>query len=181
MRAVLLAGVLTCASMSAIQAENDVKEKVTGYYMSYDENGNLVSQNIPDFSGMRSDNHTEVTLVKSGHDSSRDCGYHPDTNVWRKVNQYHFNTSNTVNITLQFTIGGRKTNGTIGISRTTSQTFGYTINADVTRFSKIKVYASYDWKYYKASVIDNISGDVVYTYYYISLYKTHEEFRPVYQ
>lgn len=82
---------------------------------------------------------------------------------------------------MSFSGAGKTLSGSIGISRTTAQSFGYTISADQSRFSRIRVYTSFNWTYYRADVIDNTSGATVNTYYFTSLQKTHEEFRPVYQ
>lgn len=82
---------------------------------------------------------------------------------------------------MSFSGAGKTLSGSIGISRTTAQSFEYTISADQSRFSRIRVYTSFNWTYYRADVIDNTSGSTVNTYYFTSLQKTHEEFRPVYQ
>lgn len=125
--------------------------------------------------------HTVLTKISSGTKYNVDSGYHPQTNVWRKVSAYNFNTSYTTDITVSFTGGERTLNGTIGISQTTAQSFGYTVSADQSRFSKIRVYTSFEWTYYKAELIDDATGNLLNTYYFTSLNKTHEEFRPVYQ
>lgn len=129
----------------------------------------------------RTGNHTVVTKISSGHKSNCDLGYHKDTSYWRKVSAYHFNSNSTKQYSFSFTASGTNMSATIGISSTTSTSFGYDVTADQSRYSKIRVYVGFDWTYYKAQVIDNTSGVVVRTYYYTTTRKTHENFKVVYE
>ena len=151
------------------------------YYMAYNENGDLISYNLPNYVARRTGNHTVLTALDHGHKDNVDSGYHPNTSIWRKVSSYGFNTSSTVNVSVGFQANGRWLSGSIGVSVVNSTSFSYQIQVDQSRFSKLRVYTGFDWTYYKAEVIDNTGGNVVNTYYFTYLYKTHEEFRPVYQ
>lgn len=172
---VLMLGMLLSNSNILVNAKEDNIDLYDTYYTSYDEKGNIVYTNIP--IQPKAGTYTKSTLVKSGTVSSENCGYHPDTSVWRKVKSYQFSTSKTVGMSVSAGSYG----GTIGVSKTISSGFSFSINANQNKFSKIRVYLSYNWKRYKIQVYDNYSDRLLKTYYSIITNKTHEEFRPVYQ
>lgn len=182
---ILIALVLCLMSYSLpVYAEDNATyiDQNTNYYVLYDESGSIVKKNMPNYSNIqRTGNHTQISVSSSGSKRNYDSGYHPETQVWRKVSAYNFTTGSSVSITLSFQAGGKTISGSIGVSATASQSFGYTITADQTRYSKIRVYTGFDYVHYRADVIDNTSGNIVYTYYYTTISKTHEEFRVVYE
>ncbi len=178
----LIISISLCSPVYAKAEEEALESQISSpYYISYDENGIISDLMLPDTFARRTGNHTVLTKLDSGHKDNVDSGYHPNTSVWRKVSSYGFNTSSSVNITVGFQANGKNLSGSIGVSVVNSNSFSYQITVDQSRFSKLRVFTGFDWIYYRADVIDNTGGNVVYTYYFTSLYKTHEEFRPVYQ
>ncbi len=170
---------LQCDSVSAV--ENTSNELSTSNFITYDKEGDLVSMSMPEDYSEMSSYHSITTLLSSGYKSWYDNGYHPSTSVWRRVDHYYFNTSSTVNVGVSFTITYGTVSGTLAVSNTTSTNFGYSISVDQNRDSKVRVYTDFNWKYYRADVYDNYTGEYQYTYYFSTIQITAERFVPVYR
>ena len=145
------------------------------YFIAYDEFGNIMDQNMP--IQPRSGTHTTTKVVDKGTATEEDCGFHPETTVWRKVSQYTFTTSSTISIS----VSANKYGGSVGISKTAGTSFSYSVKANQSKYSKIRVYLSYTWKRYYAKVYDNTSGQLINSYYFVTTQRTHENFKPYYQ
>lgn len=169
--AILISVSIVFGSTQLVMAANTKEE----YYICYNEDGTEIARNMP--KETRAGTHSVSKVIKSGKVSNENRGYHPDTNVWRKVSRYSFTTSKTHNISVA--AGGY--GGTIGISKSTSTGFSYTIEVKQSKYSKLRVYVSYTWKRYQTNIYDNYTGRLLGTYYPVTTQKTHEQFKPVYQ
>ena len=154
------------------------------YYIAYDENGVMTGCNMPEaLTELRSADGTYLksTKVGSGSRSNVYCGIHPDTDMWRRVSSYSFTTSRTVSMSISMTYGGETFGGSIGVSAETSQGFGFTINVDQSRDSKLKVYCDYDYVLYRGEIRDIYTDQLYQTFQYGEFTKTAERFIPYYR
>ena len=153
------------------------------YYICYSKDGQILSYNMPvtitNTARAEDGTYLKSTQIGTGSVSMVDLGYHPSTTIWRYVASYSFSYSTTVGVSVSLTWGGETFNGTIGISASSSS-FGYTINADRSRPSKIRVYCGYDYVIYQGEVRSSTTDELLYTFNYATFTKTTEEFRVVY-
>ena len=176
----------TCAMTNVFaDYKNPLDTGETNYYITYGIDGSLIDMNMPKDNLIQTDTHTVYTVVAEGNKYNYYHGIHPSTSIWRKVSSYGFSTSNTTSVGFSFTasIGGqnKSVSGSVSVANTVSSGFSFTINVDQTRYSKLAVYTDFHWKYIRADVIDNTSGNIVNTYYYTTAYTTAQEFRPIYK
>lgn len=153
------------------------------YYICYDENGNMIGYNMPfSLESPQAEDHTylKTTLLQDGHISEECLGYHPNTSIWRKVSSYGFSSTDTVAMSIGVSFQGNTVSGTIGISKTTSSGFSYTISVDQSRYSKLEVYCSYDYSIYRGDICDEFTNEVISSFTYVVTNKTAERFEPVY-
>lgn len=174
---------------SVIPASAECNEELTNidsgaYYISYDKEGNVLSYNMPiSLESPQAEDHTYLssTLVDQGYVKYQGIGYHPNTSVWRRVASYSFSDSKTVDMSISMSIGGKTYGGVIGVSASETTSFGYSIDVDQNRDSKLYVYVDYYWKVYRGDVCDEFTHEVLYSFNYLSTVRDGEKFIPVYR
>lgn len=77
--------------------------------------------------------------------------------------------------------GGESFGGSIGVSAETSQGFGFAINVDQSRDSKLKAYCDYNYMLYRDGIRDIYTDQLYQTFQYGELAKTAERFIPYYR
>lgn len=166
------------------RAANSVVAAEELYYVMYNESGEITGYNMPkELNTVRAEDGTylKTTRVSSGSRSNVYCGIHPDTPMWRRVATYYFTTSRTVSMSISMSYGGESFGGSIGVSAETSQGFGFTINVDQNRDSKLKVYCDYDYVLYRGEIRDIYTDQLYQTFQYGEFTKTAERFIPYYR
>ncbi|SBW01204.1 exported hypothetical protein [uncultured Eubacteriales bacterium] len=181
----LLICALTFSSFAMAADGRDSTASDTDYYISYDEYGNLTGYNmpVPLASTRRAEDGTylKVIFIKNGSASNSDCGFHPDTDVWRRVSSYTFSKTTTTNMTISIGHSGKLFNGSIGVSAGTSTGFGFTVTADQTKDSKIRVNCDYDYTLNRGEVRNIYTDELIYSFDYSVITKTAERFVPYYR
>lgn len=180
----ILAFVFVISVVPSAFATEQSQEAIS-YYICYSETGEILSYNMPyDIFGVsRAEDHTylKTTVLGRGSVQNEDLGYHPATNIWRKVSSYSFSNSETTNVSFTLAWGGKNLNASIGISASSSTSFSYTITADQSRYSKIHVYCDYDYVVNQGEVRDQMTEEVYRTFTYTTITKTAEDFRVEYR
>ncbi|WP_276933769.1 hypothetical protein [Dubosiella newyorkensis] len=121
--------------------------------------------------------YSKTTVVASGTVTNVNCGFHPDTAVWRRVASYQYDYSRSYSINVS--VGG--TYASVSISGATSSGMGGTINVDQTRDSKLLVNIDYKYTKYRVDVYDAYSNQLLNSYYTLTATKTAERFLPYYR
>lgn len=177
--------IIMSISASPLAYANDYDNNEVSYFICYSETGEILYYNMPYdiLNKARAEDGTYLksTLLTSGTATCVDMGYHPSTDIWRKVSSYTFSESSTVNMTATVNWNTRIFTGTIGVSAAVSTGFSFTINADQTRYSKIHVYCDFDYKLYRGEVRDIYTDEVYHTFEYSTFTKTAEDFRVEYR
>ena len=154
------------------------------YFICYSETGEILYYNMPydilDKTRAEDGTYLKSTFLHSGHATDVDMGYHPATNIWRNVASYTFSESFTVSMSATVNWNEISYSGSLGVSAGTSWGFSFTINADQTRESKIRVYCDFDYEIYHGEVRDIYTDELYNSFEYATFTKTAEEFRVVY-
>ena len=166
-----------------------IEELFNGYYVAYDTDGNITDYNMPipqeEYIAKMNQRYSSVVELDHGTRIWYDHGYHPFTDIWRRVSSYNFSKTETVNVSLSISFlyaGSYVTgNGTLAVSQGVSYASGYTIDVDQSRDSKLRVITDFDWTYYKGIEYDNYTGNYLYEYNFTTFVKTAERFIPEYR
>lgn len=182
---------VVCMSMTCVVGKKNVVQakEMSNYYVAYDTNGNITDYNMPisqeEFEAKMKNRYTETTALTSGSMNWVDLGYHQSTDIWRRVSAYYFSVSKTYSTSVEanFNYQGKNfsVGGSIGIAKGSTVETSYSVDADQSRDSKIRVYVDYDWTYYEGREYDNYSGNLQYTYNFTVFTKTAERFIPEYR
>lgn len=146
-------------------------EEESFYDISFDNSENVVDYNMPfSLEAPHAEDHTYSTLTFLGtkYVVEEDLGYHPDTSLWVNVASYTFSKTQTVEVNIGVMFGNEIVQGTIGVGRSVSTGVGRTINADQTRYSKVRVYATYYADAYRCDIYDEFTNELISSSSYVS-------------
>lgn len=156
------------------------------YYILYSEDGEILAYNMPtDLNQTRAEDGTYLkrTVIGTGQKFHIDCGYHPQTGIWRNAERYYFTSSKTVSVGVSFAVGSKRFNTTLEISANVASNVTATMSykADQNRQSKIRVYSDFDYTVYRGEIRDIYTNQIYQTFEYVDLVKTGEFFKVKYK
>lgn len=170
------------ASSAILEDLNEVTNE--NYFISYDKQGNMVDYNMP--ISMRASRNAGMgtylksNVITSGSAKNVYCGIHPDTSIWRRVSAYNFSNSSTVNVGANISISGQVYSGSISVSRSATNAFGFVIQVNDKRDSKLSVYCDFNYVQYQGYIMDSYTNKVISSFKYVTMTKTREAFIPIY-
>lgn len=104
----------------------------------------------------------ENTLISVSYPNNVFVGYSSMISTWQKASSYTVSASYTQTATGTYNYDGVS----IGLSVSNTAGASYVLQADSTRYSRLGIWADLTVRKYKATQIDNNSGQVLSTWYF---------------
>ncbi len=104
----------------------------------------------------------ENTLISTSYPNNVFIGYSSMIGTWQKASSYTVSASFTQTATGTYTYEGVA----IGVSVSNTAGASYVLQADSSRYSRLGIWADLTVRKYKATQIDNNTGQVLSTWYF---------------
>ncbi len=119
----------------------------------------------------------ENTLISVSYPNNVFVGYSSMISTWQKASSYTVSASYTQTATGTYNYDGVS----IGLSVSNTAGASYVLQADSTRYSRLGIWADLTVRKYKATQIDNNSGQVLSTWYFGTAQQRNTYVNVVYQ